>query len=58
MKTAPLKVIKLCCYFETPDHELLLTVFLTQAKIFKFWYSPFLKMNSPTSQKQKRSPDL
>ena len=56
MDTAPLKVINLCHYFQTPNHDLLLTVFFSPAKIFRFWYLPLSKMNSSTSQKQKWSP--
>ena len=33
MDTAPLKVIKLCRYFQTPNHDLLLTVFFSPARI-------------------------
>ena len=50
MDTAPLKVIKLCRYFQTPNHDQLLAVIFSPAKIFRFWYSPLLKLNSPTSQ--------
>ena len=36
MDNAPLKVIKLSHYFQTPNHDLLLTVFFSPAKSFRF----------------------
>ena len=34
--TAPLEVKKLCRHFQIPNHDLLLTVFFSLAKIFRF----------------------